>query len=242
MTCDDIVTAKDILTGRVRKEDIIGKKGWFLECIPEDMSLNVIERIAIRGCLKHVELSDDCPFVQDDEDEDTWTYFLPEKEEPVCNPPDYLTDESIFFIDFQAFCSLQTLWEMYRDLCPEIKGYTIDDKGYFIAFDNTAREFFVEDFDTREEAVAWLRGEEADKPEYIPFDLSLEEDRDALRDRWIRSKQTGNEARISAFKHTDTHDWQAHIPQTGLRNGKQLLDNYEFLDGSAVGKPANGQK
>lgn len=33
-TYDDIVTAKDILTGRVKKEDIIGKEGWFLDNIP----------------------------------------------------------------------------------------------------------------------------------------------------------------------------------------------------------------
>ena len=44
-TYDDIVTAKDILTGKVKKEDIIGKNGWLLDCIPQDMSLNVIARL-----------------------------------------------------------------------------------------------------------------------------------------------------------------------------------------------------
>lgn len=241
-TYDDIVTAKDILTGRVRKEDIIGKKGWFLDYIPNDMSLNTIMRITGNPEeLKQINLGMSYVF---ENKNNVYNYFLPEKEEPVCNPPDYLTDKSIFFIDFQAFCSLQTIWEMYRDLCPEIKGYTVDDQGYFIAFDNTAREFFVEEFDSREEAVAWLRGEEAEKPEYIPFDLSLEEDRNALRDRWVKSANPDvfHEFKVTQFiRMNDDHQTIYAKAGSNRYSGNDLFYDYVFADGSPVGKPANGQ-
>ena len=151
-TYDDVITAKDILTGKVKKEDIIGKKGWFMNAVPSDMSLNIIMRIAQNGRLESVE--DDLSYIFRCGDYG-FIYFLPEKE---------------------------------------------------------------------------------DKPEYLPFDLSKPEDREALRDKWIRNKQTGNEAKITCFKHTREHDWQAHIPQTGLRSGFELLANYEFLDGSAIGR------
>ena len=235
-TFDDIVTAKDILTGRVRKEDIIGKKGYFLDRIPQDMSLDTIMRLAGNPTeLKKIDL--DMSYVFENKD-DFYHYFLPEKEEPVCHTPDYLTDKSIFFIDFQAFCSLQTLWEIHRDLCPEIKGYTIDDKGYFIAFDNTAREFFEEDFDTREEAVAWLRGEEAEKPEYIPFDLSKPEDRDFLRGKWIRKKDDGREVLIDHFEKTPGTfaGWKTEIWGANNCSSGYLFDKYTFIDGTPCGK------
>lgn len=57
-TYDDIVTAKDILTGKVKEENIIGKRGWFLNCIPQDMSLNEIMRI---GLLYDYEFLDGSP-------------------------------------------------------------------------------------------------------------------------------------------------------------------------------------
>lgn len=78
-TYDDIVTAKDILTGKVKKEDIIGKKGWLLDCIPQDMSLNVIERIGLHTCLDGIDLDSGYPFGNCDS---PYTYFLPEKEKP----------------------------------------------------------------------------------------------------------------------------------------------------------------
>ena len=79
-------------------------------------------------------------------------------------------------------------------------------------------------------------------PVYLPFDLSKQEDRDALRDHWIRCRQTGSEYRISAFKHRDDYGWKAHTPQVGLRDGGQLLNNYEFLDGSPIGHREGGRK
>ena len=77
-TYADIITAIDILTGKVKKEDIIGKKGWFLDCIPSDMSLNVIARLGLNSSLYDIDLDKEHPFSFGAED--TYIYFLPEKE------------------------------------------------------------------------------------------------------------------------------------------------------------------
>ena len=316
-TYDDIITAKDILTGKVKEADILGKSGWFLDCIPQDMSLNVIMRIGSFSKLESINLNHDYPF--DSEDEYHNTYFLPEKKvlapkEPTVEDfsigdrvvflspanciPRYLVEKEgrivskgtfalqIMFdgssevwgilpenlrkiedkpssnikeVDLSVFSSLETIWEIAPSLCPRIKGYTINDSGGIIAFDNTAGEFYTESFDTREEAIRWLNGtgtkEEMDlkqvesipesqlegyynsrKPEYVPFDLSREEDRQLLRDAWIKSKYNDREARVSAFKHDEIRGWLAHIPQTGMRDGEQLFNGYTFLDGSPCGK------
>lgn len=86
-TYEDVVTVKDILTGKVKKEDIIGKKGWFLDCIPQDMSLNTIMRLAGNShTLKDIDLSVSCPFISDETiDVNVYLYFLPEKEESALN-------------------------------------------------------------------------------------------------------------------------------------------------------------
>lgn len=76
-TYDDIVTAKDILTGKVKKDDIIGKKGWLLDCIPRDMSLNVIARLGVHVCLMEINLDNTAPF---GDGGIPFIYFLPEKE------------------------------------------------------------------------------------------------------------------------------------------------------------------
>ena len=75
---DDIITAKDILAGKVNEKDVIGKKGWLLDCIPRDMSLNVIARLGVHVCLTEIDLDSICPF---GDGGIPFTYFLPEKEE-----------------------------------------------------------------------------------------------------------------------------------------------------------------
>ena len=75
-TYDDIVTAKDILTGKVKKDDIIGKNGWLLDAIPHDMSLNVIARLGVHVCLMEINLENTAPF---GDGGIPFTYFLPEK-------------------------------------------------------------------------------------------------------------------------------------------------------------------
>lgn len=81
-TYDDIVTAKDILTGKVKKEDIIGVSGWFLDIIPSDMRVNTLVKIGHFGILKDIDLDyagayagtfRECAAGM------TWAYFMPEK-------------------------------------------------------------------------------------------------------------------------------------------------------------------
>lgn len=83
--------------------------------------------------------------------------------------------------------------------------------------------------------ICLIRKKEPEK-KYVPFDLSREEDRQLLRDSWIKSKYNDREAKVSAFKHDETRGWLAHIPQTGMRDGEQLFNSYTFLDGTPCGK------
>ena len=91
-------------------------------------------------------------------------------------------------------------------------------------------------------------GEQAnDKPEkeYVPFDLSNEEDRDALRGKWIRDARWGNEWMIVGFffDRTGGGCWKAKLSrrEAGF-SGSELLERFTFLDGSLCGRPANGQQ
>ena len=76
-TYDDIITAKDILAGRVKQEDIIGKEGWFLNCIPRDFSEKTLEYTGSLGELFDFDCDANFPFY---DGELCWQYFLPKKE------------------------------------------------------------------------------------------------------------------------------------------------------------------
>lgn len=151
---DEIITAKDILAGKVNEKDVIGKKGWLLDCIPQDMSLNVIGRIGQYCCLDKIDLDSDFPF---ESDLRPYTYFLPEKEESA--------------------------------------------------------------------------------PEYIPFDLSREEDRQFLRGKWIKSEE--REAMITAFHTLPDGEWTADCCDFSNSTADGLLKLYTFLDGTPCGKRRN---
>ena len=65
---------------------------------------------------------------------------------------------------------------------------------------------------------------------YVPFDLSKKEDRDFLRGKWVKKKDTGNEYQLIHFTHIDSL-WRA------LANtGQEFYDYFTFLDGTPVGK------
>ena len=337
-TYDDVITAKDILTGKVKKEDIIGRSGWFLDCIPEDMSLNVIARIGFFSRLDEIEIEQIFPFRDKSHGS---ACFLPEKKVSIEERKAFDKPADINELDLSVFSSLETIWEIAPSLCPRIKGYTINDSGEFIAFDNTAGEFFTESFDTREEAIRWLNGTgtkeemalkqvesipewqlsgyynsrkpeytEADiisdindprlegsigkvcyvahhlydyivanannddkshkgilinlgydpafpfevhtemglhwkqiiiaknqpsQPEYVPFDLSREEDRQLLRGKWLRSNQNREEM-ITGFHMLDNGKWTADMSCFANATGDGLFRFYTFLDGTQCGK------
>lgn len=77
-TYDDIVTVKDILIGKVKKEDIIGKKGWCFDGLTLDVDLNRFVKWSDCRILYSVDPSFSSPFMDDDGNQ--WDCFLPEKE------------------------------------------------------------------------------------------------------------------------------------------------------------------
>lgn len=77
-----------------------------------------------------------------------------------------------------------------------------------------------------------IRRKEPEK-KYIPFDLSLEEDRAKLRGTWIRDKDyPQNEDLISAMD--SCHVFIGSLPE-GI-SPSDLFTSYEFVDGTPCGK------
>lgn len=223
-TYDDIVTAKDILTGKVKEEDIIGKSGWFSDCLfkPEE---------PIDECystLKEVDTSD--PLTFKDDDNVPWQYFLPEKE--------------------KSYEERQAEWVKENNLkvgdrVRIVKEWNGFEKGNKPTVGETGR---IESINTISVGVRldsdngwWWYGLDAvelieDEPAYIPFDLSDPKDRDALRDKWVKAKLTGIEARVIGFGAVEV----ILIDRGYITD--ELLKDFTFLDGSPVGRPANGQQ
>lgn len=84
-----------------------------------------------------------------------------------------------------------------------------------------------------------------DEPAYIPFDLSDPKDRDFLRGKWVRSKNPDvfNEFEIAHFVRVNNTNQDIKVETS---NGisyfaEELLCDYEFLDGSPVGKKSNNK-
>ena len=65
---------------------------------------------------------------------------------------------------------------------------------------------------------------------YVPFDLSKKEDRDFLRGKWVKKKDTGNEHQLIYLTHID------NLWRTLANTGQELYDYFTFLDGTPVGK------
>lgn len=240
-TYDDIITAKDILTGRIKKEDIIGKSGWFMDCIPYDMSLSVIARIGTFS--KLISINPDVNYPFDSEDEYCYIYFLPERK--VLAPKEPTVED--FSIGDRVIL-LGAILGIPNDLIGKEGVIVRKSTGYlFVRFNDDGVWGTLPEYLRKVENNALKQVESipesqlsgyynSRKPEYVPFDLSREEDRQLLRDTWIKSKYNDGEARVSAFKHIDTRGWLAHIPQTGMRDGEQLFNGYTFLDGSPCGR------
>lgn len=299
----DIIAPKDILTGCVKKKDIIGKKGWFFDSLPR-----VINPDQFRyGVLTDTEEDSALPFK--DDNNIVWLYFLPEKEpsyeerqaewvkannlkegDKVKILKAYGGDDHGFdilmaermkplvgkvvtvrTIESDAIClwnedkSGSWYWpyfvlEKVKDK-PELKvgdcvkiikklnGFVggavpaiwktgiienIRDAGFKVRLDNGNFWWYVRD-----------DLELIDKSEFIPFDLSKEEDRNALRGKWLRDIKTGNEFFVSAIiteEHGEYSDKYVHLVKGGKRRPYTLLSDYEFLDGRPVGKLANNQQ
>ena len=254
-TYDDIVTAKDILTGKVKKEDIIGKKGWFMDCIPQDMSLNVIEGDSKHYCLGHVELNWKCPFFADDGDGGAWTYFLPEKEESApfeCKEKSYEERQAewVRANNLKPGDKVRILrrFSNFEDGFNEgINGIMENLVGEVLTVRDIYNEFIILYNKDRSNWWYWpyFVLEKVDKPAYIPFDLSKPEDRDALMDKWVKSTNPDvfHEFKITQFvRMNDDHQTIYVKTSTSRYSGNDLFYDYIFADGSPIGKLANDQQ
>lgn len=80
------------------------------------------------------------------------------------------------------------------------------------------------------------------EPEYIPFDLSKAEDRDAIRGKWVKSKAPGYFYEYQITKFDKAGDKVFINFEDGHTSGTELLEDFVFLDGSPAGKPADCQQ
>lgn len=237
-TYEDVVTAKDILTGHVKKEDIIGKKGWFLDCIPQDMSLNTIMRLVGNPkTLKDFDADRSYPFVSDElVGKGVYLYFLPEKEESAAKPKFKIGDRVRIVKDWDGFNKeyKSTIGETGR-----IESVFDDNIKVMLDSDNDWWWYKSDAIELIDDKAALSPVESKDKPAYIPFDLSKEEDRDALRDKWVRSRNPDifHEFKITQFiRMNDDHQTIYVKAGTNRYSGNDLFYDYTFLDGSPVGK------
>lgn len=80
---------------------------------------------------------------------------------------------------------------------------------------------------------------EEPEEEYVPFDLSKEEDRLRLCGSWVKSKRHPDECRSICGVSSHLVFISGLTPGS---NAKEFLRDFTFLDGSPCGKPANGQQ
>ena len=78
-----------------------------------------------------------------------------------------------------------------------------------------------------------IRKKEPEK-KYVPFDLNNEEDRVKLRGVWVREKDSGRELAVTAI-YLDEKPPFVELNDNGFI-AEDLLENYEFLDGTPCGK------
>lgn len=83
-----------------------------------------------------------------------------------------------------------------------------------------------------------IRKKEPEK-KYVPFDLSFEEDRAKLRGAWVRIKGSQLEHQIVGLA---ANTQIVFIPDVVGVEAKELLEGYEFIDGSPCGKLVEGEE
>ena len=71
------------------------------------------------------------------------------------------------------------------------------------------------------------------KKRYVPFDLTKEEDRNFLKDRWI--KTDGDEEKITGFERDDDGVWHIKISADYLLP-EDMLNLWRFEDNTLCGK------
>ena len=377
-TYDDVLTAKDIRTGRVKEEDIIGKKGIFIDCFPDDMSRDTLLKTGYEGKLIRFTRNRMFPFWGDNDTK--WSYFIPNKEEsapglrfkfkvgnrvkhdrgiatvvnvdkgdpgltyrirfeddrllwvresdisPAEDKPAYTEADIIDSPDDPRLKGAIGKECYFSDISEIVLENALEDKGTGVLTDVDAyrtHPFYVDGRmhwgciiikkgqnrtepapkSYEERQAEWVKSNNLkvgdkvrivkewpgfedgsnptigmtgkiesvddlyakvrldsgdlwcykldalkplkDEPEYIPFNLSLKEDRDALRDKWVKSRNPDvfHEFKVSQFvRMNNDHHTICVKGGYGRYSGNDLFYDYTFLDGSPVGKLANGQQ
>ena len=84
-----------------------------------------------------------------------------------------------------------------------------------------------------------LEKAEKPEPEYVPFDLSKEEDRLKLCGLWVKSKRHPDECHSICGVSSHLVFISGLTPGS---NAKEFLRDFTFLDGSPCGRPANKEE
>ena len=86
-TIDDVVTVKDILSGRIDVQDLIGKEGYFFDIFTLSDANEIVGLNDLRT-LQNVKLDDTCVFY---DGMSRWSYFIPKKN-PEFRVGDFIRD------------------------------------------------------------------------------------------------------------------------------------------------------
>lgn len=237
---DDVVTLKDILTGAVDKESLIGKMVYCSDSITtivkyasnDDMKGKLLEVSIDEGMIR--------PFLTGAEggNKARWHYIIPEKE--------------------KSYEERQAEWVKENNLKAGdkvriLKQFNIGERGVPFRFNNAMLSLIgevCEVFEITDNRIRvydkhrvtyWVWPYfclEKVEPEYVPFDLSKEEDRNFLRGKWVKSNDPYYfyEYQITKFDRLGDGTYVVSFDSDGHRTGTTLLEDFVFLDGTPVGK------
>ena len=231
-TYDDIITAKDMLTGKVRKEDLIGKDGWFTD-VPGNLKRAIDKDdmdILVSGTLDQI---DDARVRFFSEKDTPWDYFIPKKESTYEErQAEWIKENDIKVGDkvriVRKARANEGGWD--NNWVPSMSD-TVGEVGRVID-DSSAVGIRVETDDCSFAYPYFVL--EKVEPKYIPFDLGKEEDRARLRGAWIRRKDyPGDEYQIVGISITNN---LVFFDDSAQLVTDVLLERCEFVDGSPCGR------
>ena len=239
-TYDDVITAKDILTGAVDKESLIGKTVYY-----SDLLTSIVRYASSddgKGKLLEVDIDDSIvrPFLVNTPGGNKvwWSYIIPEKEK-------YYEERQAEWVEkvgLKAGDKVRILRKF--DDCKQGFHCGMNPEGQMDCLVGKVVE--VMEIDAR--SICLYNEDKSDwwvwpyfclekvELEYVPFDLGKPEDRDALRGKWVKSKDPDYfyEYQITKFDQAD-HEIFINF-EDGRTSGDELLKDFVFLDGSPVGK------
>ena len=216
--------------------------------------------------IKYVNLSSISVWNEKKNDWWYWPYFVLEKVEDASEPATEGIGEE--FYEKKSYAERQAEWVKANNLKPGdkvriIRGFEPLEDGFCASMNSLMKDLVGEVLTVIEATPSAIRiwdkdlsdfwawpyfvlEKVKDEPEYIPFDLSDPKDRDFLRGKWVRSKNPDvfNEFEITHFVRINNTNQDIKVETSSgcTYFAGELLYDYEFLDGSPVGKRAKGQQ